>query len=82
VQSEAAVLTRDDAVHDGRSPDEETALHLVRLVVPAVSVLVPLVTVTLSYVRGAAREATTLVERLTSEPARPDCRTPRDLVYT
>jgi hypothetical protein len=42
-------LTRDDAVHDGLSPDDETALPLVRLVVPAVSVVVPLVTLTRSY---------------------------------
>jgi hypothetical protein len=69
VQAEAEPLTRDDAVHDGLSPDDDTALPLVRLVVPAASVLVPLVTLTLSYVRGAAREAAALVESLTSEPA-------------
>ena len=68
MQAEAELLTRDDAVHDGLSPDDETALPLVRLVVPAASVLVPLVTLTLSYVRGAAREAAALVETLTSEP--------------
>jgi hypothetical protein len=68
VRAEAALLTRDDAVHDGLSPDDETALPLVRLVVPAVSVVVPLVTLTLSYVRGAAREAAALVEALPSEP--------------
>jgi hypothetical protein len=44
VQAEAELLTRDDAVHDGRSPDVETALPLVRLVLPAVSVIVSLVT--------------------------------------
>jgi hypothetical protein len=68
MQAEAALLTRDDAVHDGLSPDDETALPLVRLVVPAASVLVPLVTLTLSYVRGDAREAAALVEALPSEP--------------
>ena len=54
-------MTRDDAVHDCLSPDDETALPVVRLVVPAVSVLVPLVTLTLSYVRGTAREAPAIV---------------------
>jgi hypothetical protein len=67
VQAEAELLTRDDAVHDGLSPDDETALPLVRLVFPAASVLVPFVTLTLSYVRGAACEATVLVEALPSE---------------
>ena len=69
MQAEPELLTRDDAVHDGLSHDDETALPLVRLVVPAVSVLLPLVTLTLSYVRGAAREAAALVETLTSEPS-------------
>jgi hypothetical protein len=68
VQAEAAWLIRDDAVHDGLSPDDETALPLVRLVVPAVPVLVPLVTLTLSYVCGVARESAALVETLPSEP--------------
>ena len=68
MQAEAELLTRDDAVPDGLSPDDKTALPLARLVVPAVSVLVPLVTLTLSYVRGAAREAAALVETSTSEP--------------
>ena len=44
VQAEGELLTRDDAVHDDLSPDDETALPLVRLVVPATSLLVPLVT--------------------------------------
>jgi hypothetical protein len=69
VQAEAELLTRDDAVHDGLSVDDETALPLVRLLVPAVSVLVPLFTLILSYVRGAAREAAAIVEALTSEPS-------------
>ena len=48
VLAEAALLTRDDSVHDGLSPEDETALPLVRLVVPSVSVVVPLVTLTMS----------------------------------
>ena len=52
----------------GVSPDDETALPFVRLFVPAVSDLVPLVTLTLSYVRGAAPEAEALVVALSSEP--------------
>ena len=68
VQAEAELLTRDDAVYDCLSPDDEIALRSVRLVVPAVSVVVPLFTLILSYVRGAAREAGTLVETLTSVP--------------
>jgi hypothetical protein len=68
VQAEAELLTRDDAVHDGLSPDDETALPLVRLVVPAVSAIAPLITRTLSYARGAAREAAAIVDTLTSEP--------------
>ena len=61
-------MTRDEAVHDDLSPDDETALPLDRLVVPAVSVIVPLVTLTLLYGRGAVREAAAIVETFMSEP--------------
>ena len=68
MQAEPELRTRDGGVHDGLSPDDETALPFVRLFVPAVSVVVPLVTLILSYVCGATREAAALVETLTSEP--------------
>ena len=68
VQAEAILLTRDDAVHDGFLTDDEPAFSLVRPVAPALSVVVPFVTLIFSYVRGAAREAATLIETLTSEP--------------
>ena len=54
MQAEAELLTRDDAVHDGLSPDDEPAFPLIRPVVPVVSVVVPFVTLIFSYVHGAA----------------------------
>jgi hypothetical protein len=68
VQAEVEALRRHDAVDDGLSPDDETALPLVRLVSPAASVIVPLVESTLTYVRGAAREAAAIVETMKTEP--------------
>ena len=50
VQAEAALLTQ----YDGLSPVDEIALPLLRLLVPATSVVVPLVPSTLSHVRGAS----------------------------
>jgi hypothetical protein len=68
VQAEAELLTRDDAVLDGLSPDDETALPFVRLVAPAVSVLVSLVTLLPSHIRGAAREAAAMEKAKRAEP--------------